>query len=396
MNATLHNAAKKMLKKLFLGTLLLSILVISCENKKDSEQFHLAADFHPAESTGFIWTTEFDEIVPRLTGIISQKDQVTLYIQEKQKPEDILPILKKYNSNLDNVELIKISDWPQNTWIRDFGPCYLVNDKGEKKIADFNYYGKATLFNDELATEENIPLEKNSLSSTGGARETNGRGTLILVESHEMETNSKKTKQEIENELIKSLNLKKIIWLKQGIPQDDNQANGPIFDQIYPNGLNGHIDEFCRFANENTILISHISEAEAKKHPIMAEAKRRLDENFRILSNSTDQDGNKFNIVRVPFAPLFIFQESAGNVTRLFTYVTSYLNFIVTNSFVIVPSYTENLQDFNRQHYIQAEKEVKNIFEKLYPDKEIIQVQATELNRYGGGFHCISINHPNV
>lgn len=393
-HSQLHLNVTRSIRFFMIKFLVIMSLIISCDNQQGNDQFHLPADFNPTESTGFIWSTDFNEIVPKLTGIISKKDLVTLYVQKDKDLSQIKSILKKHKSNLDNVEFVKTDKQPKNSWLRDFGPCYLTDDSGSKKVVDFNYYGKATVFNKELAAKENLPVVKSTLNSTGGARESNGAGTLILCESHELDTNSSKSKKEIEEELAEKLNIKKIIWLKQGIPQDDSQLNGPIYNNIYPNGLNGHVDEFCRFVNENTVLISSVSAEEAKKHPIMAEAKKRLDANYQILLNSTDQDGNKFNIIKVPFAPLFIFQEKTENTTRLFTYVTSYLNFIVTNSFVIVPSYSENLQDFNRQHYTEAEKKVREIFTEIYPDKEIVAVQATELNRYGGGFHCISINEP--
>ena len=379
---------------LLLPALVAVITTLSCKNNSLEEDFYLPADFHTSESIGFVWTSDFAGIVPRLAAIISSKDQVTIYTQEGENHDEIRSILTKYNGNMNNMSLVKTSNLPENYWIRDFGPCYTVNPQGEKKIIDFAYYGKDYGFNNELASRNGLQLEKSRINSTGGARESNGNGTLLICESHENEANSRFTKAEIENEYKQKLNVRRIIWLKKGIPQDDNQANGPIFGEVYPNGLNGHIDEFCRFVNEKTVLISSVSDEDAQKHPIMAEAQKRLDENYEILKNSVDADGKKLNIIKVPFAPLFVFEEKTTETTRLFTYVTSYLNFIITNSFVIIPSYTSNVKDFNKQEYLMAEVKIKQIFENIYPNKEIVQVQATELNRYGGGFHCISINNP--
>ena len=180
--------------------------------------------------------------------------------------------------------------------------------------------------------------------------------------------------------------------MKRGVPQDDSRLNGPLFEQIYPNGVNGHIDQFCRFADAGTVLISSISDEEAKLHPIYAEAKKRLDENYQILLNSTDQDGKKFNVIKVPFAPLLFAERNFGNGQIFVTPVTSYMNFIVTNSLVILPSYLDSQNnDISTQN---KEKEVEEIFRKAFPTRKIIKVEASVLNYFSGGFHCISINEP--
>ena len=160
------------------------------------------------------------------------------------------------------------------------------------------------------------------------------------------------------------------------------------------NGVNGHVDEFCRFVDGKTVLISSVAESEAKKHPILAEAKKRLDENYEILVNSSDQDGNKFNIIKVPFAPLLVFERPEGETSKYMTLVTSYMNFIVTNSMVIMPSYISSVNESDRKRVTAMEEQVKNILSNAFPLKEIIGLPAGDLNRFSGGFHCISINEP--
>ena len=173
---------------------------------------------------------------------------------------------------------------------------------------------------------------------------------MIFCEVHELEENKPKPNSKLKQELKNDLSLKKIIWLKKGIPQDDSKFGGPLYDEVYPNGVNGHVDEFCRFADASTILISSVSESEANSNSVLAEAKKRLDENYNILINSTDQDGNKFKVIKVPYAPLIITHRlTSQNSGYMATVVTSYLNFIVTNSFVILPSYMSNSDDSNRE-----------------------------------------------
>jgi len=373
---------------------MLGLGIFCCSTAKKAETFYHPADFEPSASTCFVWTTDFYEIVPKLAGIISQKDKVTLFVKENADQKNIKMILEKYESNLENIDFVSLNWIPANAWLRDFGPAYLVSDQGKRKLVNFLYFRRRLKFVDQIAEKLKTPLIQIPLNSTGGSREVNGKGTAILVESHELLENKPKTKEVIEVELKNALHLEKIIWLKQGIPQDDGQFTGPIFEDIYPNGVNGHVDEFCRFANAQTVLISSVSEEEAGSHPILAEAKKRLDENYRILMESTDQDGNKLNVIQVPFAPLLLFEQPTPQGKRKAAAVTSYLNFIVTNSQVILPSYVDVTNDSNREVFQAKENEVIRIFQKVFPSKEIIPVPAYDLNRFSGGFHCISINKP--
>jgi agmatine deiminase len=370
------------------------VLASSCKEPSEDNTWRHPADFDTSASTYFIWTTDFHEIIPKLASIISSKDKVSLVIGENDDQEKIEEVLKKHEGNLRNIDFIKMKNRPQNAWIRDFGPVYMVNNRGDKKLVNFMYYRKRQNFNEQVAEKLKLPVVQSALSSTGGSREVNGKGTIILCEAHELAENYPKTKADIEAELQRSLGIRKVIWLKQGIPQDDSQLAGPLYNQIFSDGVNGHIDEFCRFSDANTVLISFVSDEEAASHPILAEAKRRLDENYRILMNSTDQDGNKLNVVRVPFAPLYIFEQSGPAGKRHVAAVTSYLNFIVTNSMVILPSYASLSTDSRKEALDAREQEVENIFKKAFPTRDVIKVQAADLNRFSGGFHCVSINEP--
>jgi agmatine deiminase len=372
------------------------LFLYSCNKNKNSDAFFYPADFEQSASTCFIWTTDFYEIVPQIAGIISRKDRITIYIDEKEDMDVVNQVLERHQGNLSNIHFIKLQDVPRNAWIRDFGPVILNNKKGQTQVVDFKYFGKILSFNEQIAALKQIPFTRSSLNSSGGAREVNGKGTMILCEAHELDVNKGFTLHEIEQAYIDALDLKKVIWLKEGIPQDDSELNGPLYDLIYPNGVNGHVDEFCRFVNANTVLISTVTEDEAKKHPILAEAKKRLDTNYEILVNSTDQDGKKLNVVKVPFAPLLVFERPEGEGSKYLTLVTSYMNFIVTNSMVIMPSYVSSAKDFNRSVVAGNEDKAAEILKNAFPGREIIKVPAEDLNRFSGGFHCISLNLPFI
>jgi len=379
--------------KLLQMCLLLVIIFTSCSNLKDKNVFYFPADFDPVKSTCFIWSDEYYEIIPQLIGIISAKDKVTVYWNKNEADTvSIHQILEKYQSNFKNINMVQFQSKTNSNWIRDFGPVYLINGFGKRKLVDFGYFGKRLEFNKEIAAKTNIPVIESTFNSSGGARETNGKGTIILCETHELDVNRPKTKPEIEKEISEKLGIKNIVWMKRGLPQDDSRLNGPLYEQIFPNGVNGHVDQFCRFADEETILIASVSEEEANEHPIIAEAKKRLDENYQILLNATDQDGKKFKIIKVPFAPLLFIERAFGKNRIIVTPVTSYMNFIVTNSLIVLPSYiSSRKKDISLEN---KEKQVEEIFRKAFPSRKIIKVEASTLNYFSGGFHCISLNEP--
>ena len=365
----------------------------SCSENKT--EFYSPAEYEQNNSICFIWSTDYYGIIPRLIASITPKDKVTIFLGNGQKnTEDILNILKKYQCKTENIKFIQLNGNYPNIWIRDYGPLYLVNRKGEEKLLQFRYFWSDPGFITDFASVMHLPVVKSTFNSTGGSRELNGKGTMILCEAHELDVNNPKSRQEIENEMISKFGLKKIIWLKRGIPQDDSFLSGPLYDQVFPKGVNGHVDEFCRFASPRTIMISSVTEAEAGSNPIYREAKNRLDENFEILKDATDQDGKKFKIIKVPIAPLLISDRRSGPEKKLVASVTSYMNFIISNSCVILPSYFS--EDSENKALAAKEEDVVNIFQKAFPKREIIRMRADTLNYYSGGFHCISIQEPKT
>ncbi|WP_181896356.1 agmatine deiminase family protein, partial [Seonamhaeicola aphaedonensis] len=58
---------------------------------------------------------------------------------------------------------------------------------------------------------------------------------------------------------------------------------------------------------------------------------------------------------------------------------------------VIVPSYAPYL---GSDEAISKDAEIEIIFKSIFSEKKIVMLDCVELNRFGGGFHCITINKP--
>lgn len=372
-------------------------LLASCDEKPGIKGDLVAlAEFEEQESTFICWNPKFRDIILNLTSIIAEQDHVTLFYNERNHhPEYINSLLKELKVKDNNISLVAFNLKNDNIWIRDYGPIFMMDENGRSDVLTFKYHHEANqeynLFNEQYSTKMKLSFIRSNMFSAGGGREINGKGTIILVEGYEKIINPDLSLAEIENEYKSKLNQKEVIWLKRGIPQDDAFDNGPVHDNIYGNGVNWHIDEFCRFADANTILLAKVDSADLMRDSFYHLVNERLEESYDILKHSKDQDGNPFKIIRVPQAPIIFNNAQYYGKEILYTPITSYLNYVLTNHSVVVPTYyVAGEPDFIRQKDAMAKK----IFQDVFKNRKIVMYNSTELNYSGGGLHCITLAKP--
>lgn len=178
---------------------------------------------------------------------------------------------------------------------------------------------------------------------------------------------------------------------------------------IYHNGSGGHIDVICRFADERTILLLKVSPKERDANPISKINYERMEENYRILKQATDQDGKPFRIVRIPAADLmtdrYVVKETdryilefvapgckAGDTIK-YALVTGYLNYIVANGVVLTASYWKEGRPASMK---RKDEKAKRILQKVFPGRKIVQINVESMNHDGGGLHCASMDQVAV
>jgi agmatine deiminase len=348
---------------------------------------------------------------------------VDLMVQDETEQQQVEQWLLGMNLPPDRVRLHIVPH--TDLWVRDMGPIFLKNPQGQMKIADFGF--NTWSYSDpasELATidesvdrlvarERELPIVRSSLISEGGNREFNGKGTLMVTEAVELQRNPGMTKDEIEAEFKRVFNVEKVIWLKQGLADDDLSYKGKLPGDVFTVlTTGGHIDEFARFVNPNTILLAQVTRKERDKDPIARITYERMEENFRILRSATDRDGKPFNIVRMPI-PVPIYEMMDGNdevykQLKELTYedgtvisegstiktilAASYLNYVVANDVVLIPAYW---QEGRPEIFRQKDRAAKRIFERVFPDRQIVSINPENINAGGGGMHCITQQMPN-
>lgn len=429
--------------------LAISLLFIQCKTNTKKDADFLAGnenttqevtvvrapgEFEPQEATWIIWSpidhmegmsnekTQLEVIealVPYVKVIVTAKNDSLLNRAKNQIPKAYVEQGK--------VEL-KVID-TEEFWIRDMGPNFVELSNGKKGIADFNFdaWGYTPhddmddytilmeKYDEKIAEMLGLQVFSTDIYSEGGDREVNGKGTLMVVEAVEFNRNPGKTKEELNTEFKRVLGVSNIIWLKQGVYEDDQTFDGPINIEggkkaytVVTTG--GHIDEFARFADANTILLAEVPD-EDLEDPIAVENKKRLAVSYEILKNARDQDGNPFKIVRVPTPKTIL--NTMGPGDSVYDYIatleyddgsifpvgervtvvaaSSYLNFTISNNVVVAQKYWKEGLDLSIK---KRDAEVKKILEGVFSGRKIIMLDPLPINYGGGGIHCTTRHQP--
>lgn len=134
----------------------------------------------------------------------------------------------------------------------------------------------------------------------------------------------------------------------------------------------GHIDDLARFTSEDTIIACQEKDRESPNHSVLSANMFRL-ENFLTPSGKT------YEIV-----PIHLPQACEILGWRLPILPASYVNFLIINHAVLVPTFRQAMND-DRALGMIAEQ---------FPDREIIPIDCLDLVQEGGTLHCISQQQP--
>ncbi len=293
---------------------------------------------------------------------LARFEPVHLLVENTEVKERVLRLFQKNEISCNGITM---HTYPVNDiWIRDYGPIF-VRSRSEFKIINWEYNawgGKYPPWDGDnrvpefIANQFNIPVQKTGMVLEGGSVEVNGKGDLLTTESVLLNPNRNPqlSKKEIEQKLEQYLGAENIIWLKSGLAGDDTD---------------GHIDDLARFLNEDTIL-AMVCEDEADINFLA------LKENLEILRSARLKNGKPINIETLPLPKTNI----EGTTTDGSEHVpASYANFYVANHCVLVPLYDERYDGMALQ-----------LFNKYYPDREIVGINCSDLVWGQGSIHCIT------
>jgi len=317
------------------------------------------------------WPGKFSPIpyvYAEIVKYISRGEKVRIFVQSKEHRLKAEKVLKNVNGGLSIVEFfIKKTD---RGWLRDSGPMF-VKDGNEVVALNFKFNAWAKY--DDYKLDDKIPSfisEKLNLKTMvaehkgkqvvleGGAIDTNGKGTLITTEEclldEKIQTrNPGFTKQDYFEVFKKYFGISNVIWLGKGIVGDDTH---------------GHVDDLCRFVNDNTVVLVSEKNSSDQNHELLKENEERLQKIY--LSN-----GSKLNVVSLPMpSPLYFKGQRLP---------ASYANFYISNYAVLVPTFND-----------PNDRIALNILSELFPDRKVIGIHSVDLVWGLGTLHCLTKEQP--
>ena len=296
------------------------------------------------------------------------RDEVANVINEIAKTEHVIVLSNKEDINEiqnktdhKNIDIIecKLDD----SWMRDIAPIFYNEDEKLKSISfEFNGYGKyPDYLNDNkiskfISNYLNIPTKISDLVIEGGAITYDDKKNLFSTKNVIFNKNRKQkhNSEYIIKELKLLFDLNYIFLFENGLMEDDTD---------------GHVDNLLCPIGKNQYLI-------ATTH--------KLDPNYEILEkNKADlikffRDTNQtFDLIEVPLPT----RKKINNKNI----ISSYINFYFSKNKIILPKFN-----------VKEDNEVKLIFEKLFPNREIMMLETENINYGGGNIHCITMNVPKI
>lgn len=315
--------------------------------------------------------------VSAIAEAVAKFEPVTVLVENDRYGDAV----EHFKSN-KNVTLQPIQGYPRlDLWMRDMAPTFVINTDNKKlEGVDYNFNGWGDKYPTKSCNSlaamymhnKDITRVASTIIGEGGSFETDGDGTLLVTESSVVNDNRNpgKDKETIEKELIRTLGLKKVIWVpgRKGLDITDS-----------------HIDGLVRFIAPGKVLLS--KPAELGDDPFSA----MYEEAKEILSNTTDAQDRTLEITEVTEASLDKIgadQSLLDSIEKGDTDYPSltYVNYLLVNGGVIFPQFGDE----------EADAEAVRVMEKLYPDRDVETVLTKELPFLGGGIHCSTQEIPKI
>jgi agmatine deiminase len=338
----------------------------------------MPAEWEPHAATWLAWPHEKTDWPGKFAPIpwiyadivrhLSQVERVRILVANAGAERGVRQILKKAGANLDAVELFRV---PTNRgWIRDFGPIFVRNEKGQIAATNWHFnawakyvdWKKDDAANDKLASklkwkQWRPEFRRRRVVLEGGSIDVNGCGTLLTTEecllSPMQARNPGISRKDLGEIFREHLGATHVLWLKNGIAGDDTH---------------GHVDDLARFVNPTTVVtVVETDMSEANYAP--------LQENLALLREMKDQDGRPLRVETLPMpAPVYFDGQRLP---------ASYANFYIGNQIVLVPT-------FNDPNDAVALTRLAGLF----PSRKIIGIACLDLVLGLGTIHCMTQQEP--
>jgi len=338
--------------------------------------YYMPAEWRPHAATWLTWPKDpetWPERVPQVEEIFLQMmealaphEHVNLLVDDAETESRV-----RARCTFPGAENIRCIQMPTvDSWIRDYGPNFIINQSGELAYNDwiFNAWGNKY---EALKQDDAIPARLESLLKLprfepaivmeGGSIEVNGSGCVLTTEQCLLNANRNPglSKEEIERYLKNYLGVGKVLWLGEGIVGDDTD---------------GHIDDIARFVAPNVIVCAVEEDPNDANYDL-------LQDNLKRLRSMTDIEGRSFEIVTLPM-PGVVGGTSTDN-RNLDRLPASYANFYIANNLVLAPVFG-HANDARALETLQ----------RLFPGRRVVGINCEPLVWGMGTIHCVTQQQP--
>ena len=325
----------------------------------------LIPEWHEHESCLIAWPCNIDLYGDIISEARREVANIIIEIAKTEKvivlcnEEDIIEVKK----NIQAKNIIILSCKLDDSWVRDIAPIFYTEDKKIKSVNfKFNGYGKYLNFQKDNKVSEfisnylKIPSIFSDIVLEGGAITYDDNSNLFSTKNVIFNKNRKQmlSKEKILNELKKLFKLKQIFLFDNGLLDDDTD---------------GHVDNLLCPIGKNKYLIADTNKFNSN-YDI-------LNKNKKDLISFFDYTKQKFELISIPLPS----NKKINNKTL----VSSYINFYFTSNKIILPKFN-----------VKEDYEVETIFKDLFPNKEIVMIETSNINYGGGNIHCITMNIPKI
>jgi agmatine deiminase len=410
-----------------LAALVLTLTGCAAARRAESPgpEFRFPPDWAPHEAMWLGWSTtpRQQPVQVEMIRAMAPHVRIRLMVTSEATRAQAAAALGAAGLDPGRVEFVLHED--ANFWIRDAGPRFLTDGRRLALVElGWNTYGypqellvglpelrRQGPVSRALARRLGVSLFSTRVVGEGGGLELSSE-VILTYKSTAVQRNPDLPLEEIEREYLRVHGKKKVVWLDRS-PLSDRVFSGPKLRNYFGWGANGHIDEYARFVDDSTVVIGQIDPADAEADPISRVDAEILRENLAQLRAAVNVDGRPFRIVTVPM-PALHHRITSTRLTEAhkradfldawyrdfkvgdeihWVPAISYLNFVITNGVVLVPAYWRpGLPERERAKDI----EVRDTLQRLLPDRRVVQIDPYEVNRIGGGMHCITQQQPRV
>jgi len=251
-----------------------------------------------------------------------------------------------------------------DSWMRDTGPNFVRNDSGEIAASLFHFnawgkkyasWGKDAAIGHRIAEFLGVRTFSTPIFMEGGGINVDGDGAVLTTEQCVLNDNRNPglARDEAEQVFRDALGVAKVLWLP-GDP-DDTETDG-------------HVDGIACFVEPGKVLVEICPDKATQRYD-------NMQANLHALRGATDARGRALEIVLI--------EEAYEAERRNEIFACSYINFYIANGGIVMPAFG-----------IDRDADARQNVAALFPDREVVQVDVSDIAIGGGGIHCITQQQP--